>query len=47
MGIFNFFLNEPERQLIAKLMLSHGKILRVTFPLLWFTQFLLVSIQRA
>ena len=46
-GIFTFFVNETERQLIAKLMLSNGKTLRVTFPLLWFTQFLLVSIQRA
>ena len=42
-----FNKNEPERQLIAKLTLSHGKIIRVIFPLLWFTKFILASIQRA
>ena len=43
----NFNLNEPERQLIAKLTLPHGKIIRVIFPLFWFTTFILVSIQSA
>ena len=49
-GIFAFLFatvfnwNEPERQLIAKLILSMG---RVIFPLFWFTKFLLVSIHRA
>ena len=42
-----FNLNEPERQLIAKPILPHGKIVRVIFPLFWFTKSLLVSIQKA
>ena len=39
-GIFTFLFatifnsNEPERQLVAKLTLSHGKIIRVIFSLL-------------
>ena len=32
-------------QNIAKLTLPHRKIIRVIFPLFWFTKFLLVSIQ--
>ena len=43
-GIFRFLFatifnwNEPEHQLIAKLTLPHGKIIRVIFPLCWFTK---------
>ena len=33
-----------ERQLKAKPILPHGKILRVIFPLFWFTKFILVLI---
>ena len=50
-GIFTFLfatiikLNDPERQLIAKLSLSHGKIIRVISLFLVY-KFLLVSIQR-
>ena len=40
-------LLSSERQLIAKLTLPHGKIIRVIFPLFWFTKFILVSMQRA
>ena len=52
-GIFTFLFaisfnwNEPERQAIAKLTLPHGIIKRVIFPLFWFAQFLMVSIERA
>ena len=52
-GIFTFLfatvfnLNEPERQLIAKLTMPLGKIIRVIFPLFLFTKFILVSILRA
>ena len=42
-----FNLNEPESQLVAKLTLPHGKIIRVIFPMFWFTKFLLVLIHRA
>ena len=49
---FYFFLfatawNEPERQIIAKLILPHRKILRVIFPLFRFKKYHLVLIQRA
>ena len=36
--------NEPERKPIVKLILSNGKVLRVIFPLFWFTKFVLASI---
>ena len=39
--------DEPERQLVAKITLSHGKIIGVIFPLFVFTKFRLVPIQRA
>ena len=35
--VFNW--NEPERQLIDKLILPHGKVLRGIFPLIWYTKF--------
>ena len=39
--------NEPELQPMAKLIISHEKILRVIFPLYWFTKFILVSTTNA
>ena len=40
--VFDF--NKPEHQLKAQLILPHGKILRIIFPLFWFTKFILLSI---
>ena len=45
--MFAVFLYEPERQRIAKFTLPYGNIIRVIFALFWFTQFSLVSIQKA
>ena len=38
---------EPERQLIAKLILPHGYILELSFLCATFTNFILVSVQSA